>query len=103
MSDQSTYPPPSRLLPTSNALAEAEPQSMQELFSRNPELYSESNIDAIVLQMRDLRLRLEQTATAGRTRAIKDPDAPKGRGRSRAYVPSGGMKGLLDDDDDDDC
>jgi hypothetical protein len=93
--DRSTYPPAARSLPQSNALAEAEPLSVQELFSRNPEGYSDRNIDAIVLQMRDLRVRLEQTGTIGRAGAA-------GRTRAKkAVLPAGFMKGLLDDDDDD--
>jgi len=93
MSDRSTYPPPTRTLPTSTALSEAQPLSMQELFSRNPELYNEENIASIVLQMRDLRVRLEQTSTAARTRAPSSSRVPRG-------VVPGGMGGLLDDDDD---
>jgi len=55
--------PAARLLPISNALAEAEPRSMQELFGRNPEYLVERDIGDIVLHMRDLRMRLEATAT----------------------------------------
>jgi len=61
--EQDTYPPATRLLPISNALAEAEPRSMQELFGRNPEYLVERDIGDIVLHMRDLRMRLEATAT----------------------------------------
>lgn len=93
MSDQSTYPPASRGLPQSDALAEAEPLSIRDLFSRNPEGMSDRQIDAIVMSMRDLRVRLEQTATAARS---------PGRTRIKAVMPPGSMKGLLDDDDDDD-
>src|SRR5215467_8111161 len=85
MSEQDTYPPASRLLPTSDALQEAQPSSMQELFSRNPEYMTERNIDDTVLHMRDLRVRLEATATPPRHTRVKDPNAPPtSRARSRA-------------------
>ena len=74
--EQETYPPASRGLPTSDALSEASPTSMQELFSRNPEYMVDKNIDDIVLHMRDLRVRLEATATPPRHARVKDPNAP---------------------------
>lgn len=73
MSDQSTYPPASRGLPLSDALAEAKANSPQELFSRNPEGYADQQIDAIILHMREMRLRLESTETVRHTR-VKDPN-----------------------------
>jgi len=78
-----TYPPATRGLPTSDALSEASPTSMQELFSRNPEYMVDKNIDDIVLHMRDLRLRLEATATPPRHARVKDPNAPPRASRSR--------------------
>jgi len=83
---QDTYPPASRGLPTSDALSEASPTSMQELFSRNPEYMVDRNIDDIVLHMRDLRLRLESTATPPRHARVKDPNAPPKASRSRKVV-----------------
>src|SRR5215467_9645003 len=82
--EQDTYPPASRGLPTSDALSEASPTSMQELFSRNPEYMVDKNIDDIVLHMRDLRLRLEATATPPRHARVKAtgseaPKAPRGK------------------------
>jgi len=56
---------------------------MQELFSRNPEYMVDKNIDDIVLHMRDLRLRLEATATPPRHARVKDPNAPPRPSRSR--------------------
>lgn len=101
MADQSTYPPPTRLLPSSNALSEAEPMSMQELFSRHPETYSDRHIDAIVLNMRDLRIRLEQTATT--TRGGRLPAQSRMPRKTKNYLPPGAsMKGLLDGPDDED-
>jgi len=82
--EQETYPPATRLLPTSDALKEAQPSSMQELFSRNPEYMTERNIDDIVLHMRDLRVRLEATATPPRHARVKDPNAPPTQRSSRA-------------------
>ena len=84
MSDQSTYPPSTRGLPTSDALSEAGPTSMQELFSRNPEYMEDRNIDQIVLHMRDLRVRLEATATPPRHARVKDPNAPAAPRASRS-------------------
>lgn len=88
MSDQSTYPPPARSLPQSNALAEAEPLSTQDLFNRNPEGMADRHIDAIVMEMRTLRVRLEATGSIG----------PKPR-QQRAKLTSINVAGLLDDDD----
>jgi hypothetical protein len=93
--DQSTYPPAARGLPQSTALTEAEPLSVQELFSRNPENYSDKNIDTIVLQMRDLRVRLEQTGTSAGVRSSRT------RVKKDAFLPPGSMQGLLDGDYDD--
>ena len=57
-------------MPRSNALAEADPASPQELFNRDPERLSDQNIDEIILYMRDLRVRIEASgAMASRTRA----------------------------------
>jgi len=64
-------------------LSEASPTSMQELFSRNPEYMVDKNIDDIVLHMRDLRLRLEATATPPRHARVKDPNSPPRASRSR--------------------
>lgn len=91
MSDQSTYPPAARGLPVSNALVEAEPMSIQDLFSRNPEAYSDSQIDAIVLHNRDLRVRLEQTGTSTTGRV-----ASRARIKKDAFLPPGTMQSLLD-------
>ena len=84
--EQDTYPPASRGLPTSDALSEASPTSMQELFSRNPEYMVDKNIDDIVLHMRDLRLRLEATATPPRHARVKDPSAPQSKPRQKRVL-----------------
>jgi hypothetical protein len=44
---------------------------MQELFSRNPEYMQDRDISDIVLHMRDLRMRLEATASAPRHARVK--------------------------------
>jgi|SRR5215469_4358641 len=84
MNDQSTYPPPNRSLvtqssgglPTSDALVEASPFSLQEVFSRNPEYLQDRDIEDIVLHMRDLRARLEATTSTPRhARPKADPSA----------------------------
>jgi hypothetical protein len=60
-------------MPRSNALAEADPSSPQELFARDPERYSDRDIDAIILYMRDLRVRIEASgAIAAKTRVKKE-------------------------------
>jgi hypothetical protein len=60
-------------MPRSNALAEAEPLSTQELFSRDPERLADANIDEIILYMRDLRVRIEASgAMASKTRVKKE-------------------------------
>ena len=82
----------SRLLPTSEALREAEPSSMQELFSRNPEYMTDRNIDAVVLHMRDLRVRLEATATPprhARVKAVPDPNVPLKPRRGKVVMDFG--------------
>lgn len=93
--DRSTYPPAARGLPVSDALSEAEPLSVQELFSRNPEGMADRHIDAIVLQMRDLRVRLEQTGTG-----IGGRVPSRARVKKDAFLPPGSMQELLDGDSD---
>lgn len=95
MSDQSTYPPATRTLPQSNALAEAEPTSIQDLFNRNPEGLSDRSIDAIIMEMRTLRVRLESTGTIG---PRNGPRAP--RQTMKAKLAAIDIGGLLDDDDE---
>jgi len=65
-------------------LAEAEPTSLQELFSRNPETYTDSQLDLIIMRMRELRVKLEESATPPRHARIRDdavdgPNGPKER------------------------
>lgn len=62
-------------LPISNALAEASPDSLTELFSRDPESYGERDISAIVAAMRVQRARFAQAEAEGKPapRAAKSP------------------------------
>lgn len=59
-------------LPRSSALAEAEPESLIELFSRNPTQNTDSHYDQIIHAMRDLRVRLEGTETVRHARVKRD-------------------------------
>lgn len=58
-------------LPQSNALAEASPESLGDLFSRDPETYTEGDLVRIVGAMRAQRERLAAAAGA-------KASAPKG-------------------------
>lgn len=66
-------------LPRSNALAEADPNSLIELFNRTPAQleHNEDSYDQIIHHMRDLRVRLEGTATVKHVRVKKDVLRPK--------------------------
>jgi hypothetical protein len=61
---------------------------MQELFSRNPEYMEDRDISQIVLHMRDLRVRLEATATPPRHARIRDDAVPRAS-RARKTVNLG--------------
>lgn len=62
-------------IPQSRALAEATPESIAELLSRDPEGYSRQNRDTIVTVMREQRVRWEATEAAGT--GHKRASAPK--------------------------
>lgn len=71
----------STLLPTSNALAEASPDSLSELMSRDPEHNSAIDEDKIVLILREQRARYNQAEAAGLkpprpTKAAPPPPPP---------------------------
>jgi hypothetical protein len=68
-------PRPRPQIPTANVLAEAEPTSMQELFSRFP--LTARNVAAIVVYMREQRTRLEATETIKHARVARDDSKPK--------------------------
>lgn len=53
-------------IPQSSALAEALPQSLDELFSRDPEGYSEKDLDRIIGALRDQRERWSKTEAEGK-------------------------------------
>lgn len=71
-------------IPQTPALRQVSKHSLQELFSRDPETYTKFDLDAIILEMRDLRERLaaSETGKPARARAaapmqkgVGDPDA----------------------------
>lgn len=62
-------------IPISDALSEADPQSIQELFSRNPENFSDAQIDRVIALNRDLQSKME-SAPGGRVRQVR-AKAPK--------------------------
>lgn len=49
-------------IPPSNLLSEALPDSLQELFSLDPESYQRQHRDEIVRRMREMRDRLDNVA-----------------------------------------
>lgn len=53
-------------LPTSQALSEASPESLQELFSRDPEGYQQQDIAKIIAEIRSDRARREEAAAQGK-------------------------------------
>jgi hypothetical protein len=56
-------------IPVTNALGEADPSSVQELFSRNPEQYSQGDIDYLINYFRDLRVKMASASVVRHTRA----------------------------------
>lgn len=65
------------LIPLSNALAEAAPESIAEMLSRDPEGYTRQNRNTIVSVMREQRVRWEASeAEAGpKKRGASSPKA----------------------------
>lgn len=62
-------------VPRTDALKQVEPQSLQNLFSKNPEQLDRDDIMATVLAMNDLRDRLAATASIRNVR-VRSADAP---------------------------
>lgn len=58
-------------IPQSEALKEALPESLSELFSRDPETHTEADTKRIVREMREQRKRQEAAEAAGAVRAPK--------------------------------
>jgi benzoyl-CoA reductase/2-hydroxyglutaryl-CoA dehydratase subunit BcrC/BadD/HgdB len=52
-------------LPSSDALAEASLDSLQELMARDPESYQQQFLDRVIEEIRKLRERLEAAEAAG--------------------------------------
>jgi hypothetical protein len=68
-----TDPTPASPLPQSDALAEASPTSLAELFARDPEGLSEPDLDRIIAELRAHRERLARADAAPkppRSRAV---------------------------------
>lgn len=70
--------PPIGQIPQSHALAEADPGSLTELFSRDPEGYTGQDLDRIIDVLRDQRARFakaeqEAQATGKRTARVAGP------------------------------
>lgn len=67
-------------IPPSFALSVASPEeSLQDLFSRDPEHFSQQDISRVVEAMRELRTRLEAAEAAGtkpKTTKISQPPIP---------------------------
>jgi hypothetical protein len=79
-------------VPTTDVLAEASPASLSELFARDPEGYSDQDLDVIIEELRRQRARFktqEATPKASKPKAIKAPVALS------AIV--GSIAGALDD------
>lgn len=64
-------------LPNSSALSEANPQSLDELLSRDPEGYSKQDRMLVIKALREQRARYEAAEAAGKApRASKAPAQP---------------------------
>lgn len=65
-------------LPTSNALAEARPESISELYSRDVEPMSDEDIDRIIEDQRANRERMEKAEAQSKIpRKIREEKAPR--------------------------
>jgi hypothetical protein len=58
-------------IPQSQALAEATPDSLSELFSRDPTSYGPADWDRVIAEMRTQRKRWQEAEASGATRAPK--------------------------------
>lgn len=64
-----------KAIPQSTALTEANPNSLAELFSRDPEGYSSQDIDQVITEMRLMRAKWE--ATEGQVKPVKAKEPAK--------------------------
>jgi len=62
---------------TETPLAEAKPDSIEELFRRDPLKMTDADVDAVILAMREKRATWAKAEAEGKTRGRK-PAAPKG-------------------------
>jgi hypothetical protein len=79
---------PASGIPTSEALSEASPASISELFSRDPEGFSTRDIQAIVEVLRAQRLRFEAAEAAGgkKPKPITENSLAKANAKARSAV-----------------
>lgn len=66
-------------IPQTDALARVSRQSLQDLFSRDPESYTKTDLDDIIYALRDLRDRLDSSEGKVRQVRVAAP-APRGVG-----------------------
>ena len=64
-------------LPQSNALAEASPDSLTELFSRDPEQFSKQDRARIISAFREQRVKWQASEEAGGTKTKRASADPK--------------------------
>lgn len=74
-------------IPQSTALAEASPQSLAELMSRDPEGYSRQDRDRIITALRADRARREQAEKAAGSRPAAAKTKGPGLGTATAAKP----------------
>lgn len=60
-------------IPPNSALSEASPESLQSLFSRDPEGYQQQDKSRVIAEMRALRERLVQVPRAGQSAPAQPP------------------------------
>lgn len=58
-------------IPQSDALSEANPSSVQDLFTRNPSQNTQADIDQLIAYFRQLRENIANSATVRHTRVSK--------------------------------
>ena len=68
-------------IPQSTALAEANSNSLSELFSRDPEGYTRKDLDSIIAEMRNQRLRWDAAEKAGAR--VRNPKVDGGNAKSK--------------------
>jgi len=81
-------------IPQSQALAEADSNSLSELFSRDPEGYTRKDIDQVIAEMRAMRLKWDAAEKVGaKVRPVK-VEGGNGKGKSLTSQQSAEDLGL---------